>query len=197
MTATYMACSLLVWLCLVLLSVSRRSRSGLWWYRLASLGAVVAAVSTGAPAWIAVGVVWLVVKVLLIPAVLSRRLPDAAYGAVTQGTPMLALGAAVILGVFWWALGENGIAVGALAAAVWLSASRHEVWAQALLLLTAEISVGMLALASAASQGPGVPEVLAAVEVAFLGVLLAWLQKRGTNLHQGPPSADRLTELRG
>lgn len=196
MTATYMAFSLLVWLCLVLLSVSRRSRSALWWYRVASLGAVVAAVSTGVPAWIAVGLVWLVVKVFAVPAVLSRRLPDAAYGALTQGTPMLALGAAAILGVFWWALGESGIAVGALASAVWLSASRHEVWLQALLLLTAEISVGMLALASAA-QAPGVPEVLAALEVAFLGVLLAWLQKRGTNLHQGPPSADRLTELRG
>lgn len=196
MTAIYMACSLLVWLCLVLLSVSRRSRSALWWYRLASLGAVVAAVSTGVPAWIAVGLVWLVIKVFVVPAVLSRRLPDAAYGAVTQGTPMLALGAAVILGVFWWALGESGIAVGALASAVWLSASRHEVWVQALLLLTAEITVGMLALASAA-QAPGVPEVLAALEVAFLGALLAWLQKRGTGLHQGPPSADRLTELRG
>lgn len=197
MTGLDMAASLIVWLCLVLLAVTRSSRSALGWYRAASLTAVIVAASTGVAAWIAVGAVWLIAKVWLVPWILRRGLPAEHYGVATRGTPLLAVGAAAVLGVCWWALGAIGIDLGALGAAIWLAASRNDVWAQALLLLTAEIAAGLLALGSGAAHGPGVPEVFAAFEVVLLGVLITWLQHRGTRLHERPPTAEQLTDLRG
>lgn len=73
MTGVDMAASLFVWLCLVLLSVARSTRTALAWYRYASLAAVLAAASTGTPAWIAVAGLWLVAKVWMVPAILRRN----------------------------------------------------------------------------------------------------------------------------
>lgn len=197
MSSAVVAASLCTWVCLILLAVTRRSVTALVWYQLAGLAAGLAALSVGTPAWILLGVVWIAVRVIIVPAVLRRRLPALDYGVATPGTPQLAIGAAVVLGVFWWALGGIGIDIGALVAAVWLAASRQEVWAQGLLLLTAEIVTGLIALWSASRIGPGVPDLLAALEVVLSGLLIAWLQQRGMEIHRRGPSTEQLTELKG
>jgi hypothetical protein len=192
-----MVLSLVAWLCIVLLAIARRSHSALGWLRVAALAAVAAAVYVGGsdPAWLLLAALWLIVKVFAVPALLARRLPRQEYGVATRGTPSLVLGAVLVLSLSWWTLGPSGLAVGVLGTALWLAIMRREIWLQALLLVGAELGVSLLTLGYPTL--PGLPEVLAAVEVLMLGALLAWLQRRGHEEFDVSPTADHLTDLRG
>ncbi len=189
--------TLVAWLSLVMLAIARRTLSALGWYRIAALATVASAVYVGRsdPSWLLLAVLWLVVKVFAVPSLLARRLPHADYGVATRGTPSLVLGAVLALALAWWALGAGGLAVGVLGTALWLAMMRREIWVQALLLIGAELGVSLLSLQY--STVPGLPEMLAVVEVLMLGVLLAWLQRRGTEEFSASPTADHLTRLRG
>ncbi len=189
--------TLVAWLCVLLLAIARRSHSAVGWYRIAALATVAAAVYVGRSdsAWLLLALLWLVVKVFAVPSLLASRLPHAEYGVATRGTPSLVLGAALVLALSWWTLGVAGLSVSVLGTALWLAMMRREVWVQALLLIGAELGVSLLTLQYPTL--PGLPEVLAVVEVLALGALLAWLQRRGTEEFSASPTADHLTQLRG
>ena len=195
--STLVVLTLVAWLSLVLLAIARRSHSAVGWYRVAALASVVAAAYVGKsdPAWLLLALLWLVVKVFAVPALLHRRLPHAEYGVATRGTPSLVLGAVLVLSLAWWTLGQVGLAVAVLGTALWLAMMRREVWVQALMLVGAELGVSLLSLQYPAI--PGLPEVLAVVEVLLLGTLLGWLQRRGAEEFSAAPTADHLTQLRG
>lgn len=197
MQGVLVALSLVAWFSLVMLSIARRSRSAVGWYQIAALATVAAAaeVGSGNTAWLLVAALWLVVKVFAVPLVLRRRLPQREYGVVTRGTPSLVLGAVLVLAISYWSLGAAGLPLAVLATALWLAMMRREVWLQALLLVCAELGISLLSLYY--PSVPGLPEVLAALEVMLLGVLLAWLQRRGAAHYSTPPTADHLTELKG
>lgn len=167
------------------------------WYRVAALATVAAAVFVGRldTARLLLALLWLVVKVFVVPALVARRLPQADYGVATRGTPSLVLGAVLALTLAWWALGTAGLAVGVLGTALWLAMMRREVWVQAMLLIGAELGVSLLSLQY--PSVPGLPEALAAVEVLLLGALLGWLQRRGNEEFSSSPTVDHLTQLRG
>lgn len=196
-SSTLVVLTLVAWLSLVLLAIARRSHSAVGWYRLSALATVVAAAYVGGAdtAWLLLALLWLVVKVFAVPTLLMRRLPHAEYGVSTRGTPSLVLGAVLVLSLSWWTLGSVGLPVAVLGTALWLAMMRREVWVQALLLVGAEIGVSLLSLQY--PTVPGLPEVLAVAEVLMLGVLLAWLQRRGTEEFSASPTADNLTQLRG
>jgi len=197
-TGSLVVLTLIAWLSLVLLAISRRSHSAVGWYRIAALAEVAAAVYIGRSdtAWLLLALLWLVVKVFAVPALLSRRLPHAEYGGVaTRGTPSLVLGAVLVLALAWWALGRAGLPIAVLGTTLWLVMMRREVWVQALLLIGAELGVSLLTLQYPTT--PGLPEVLTVIELLMLGALLAWLQRRGTEEFSTSPTVDHLTHLRG
>ncbi len=196
-TGSFVVLTLIAWLALVLLSITRRSQSALGWYRIAALATVVAAVYVGRSdsAWLYLAALWLIVKVFAVPALLTRRAPSQEYGLAARGTPSLVLGSIAMLSFAWWALGSAGLPVGVLGTALWLAMMRREVWLQALLLVGADLAVSLLSLQYPAV--PGLPEVLAVVEVLLLGALLAWLERRGVAALAVSPTADHLTRLRG
>lgn len=191
--------SLTAWLLSNLMAATRRTSSGLGWYIASGLteGGVAIAVGllTGLTAWIAIGSLWCLVKVVIIPGLIRRDLGSWVYGVKAQGTPRLMLGSAVLLAVLWWTLGPLGVSLAAVVTPFWLIAERHEVWIQALLLLEAEIGVGFLTLV--AESTPGGAELAAAGEVVALAVLLVWLL-RASHEHFGRvPESEQLTRLRG
>ena len=195
--SSLMVLSLIAWMSIVLLAITRRSHSAIGWFRAAALATVAAAVSIGGhdPAWLVLAALWLIVKVFAVPSLPARHLPRQEYGVATRGTPSLVLGAVLMLCLSWWALGAVGLSIGVLGTALWLAMMRREVWLQALLLVGAELGVSLLTLQY--PTVPGLPEVLAVVEVLMLGALLAWLQRRGHEEFNVSPTADHLTDLRG
>ncbi|MDA8346863.1 MAG: hypothetical protein M0Z66_15585 [Thermaerobacter sp.] len=198
MTAsTLVVLTLVAWLSLLLLAIARRSHSAIGWYRISALATVLAAAYVGRTdsAWLMLALLWLVVKVFAVPALLRRRLPHAEYGVSTSGTPSLVIGAVLVLSLSWWTLGTAGLPIAVLGTALWIAMMRREVWAQALGLVGAELGVSLLSLQH--PTVPGLPEVLAVAEVLMLGVLLAWLQRRGNEEYSASPTADHLTQLRG
>lgn len=191
--------SLTVWLLANLMAATRRTSSGLGWYIASGVaeGGVAMAVGflSGLAAWVAVGVLWVLVKVLVIPALIRRDLGSRVYGVKAQGTPRLMLGSAVLLAVLWWTLGPLGVSLAAVVTPFWLIAERHEVWIQGLLLLEAEIGVGFLTLL--AESNPGGAELAAAGEVVALAVLLVWLFRSSREHFGRVPEVTQLTRLRG
>ena len=196
-TSGLVVLSLTAWLSMIMLAIARRSQSAVGWYRVSALATVIASADIGRTdsAWLWLALLWLIVKVFAVPALLSRRLPHAEYGAATRGTPSLVLGAVLVLSLAWWTLGTAGLPVAVLGTTLWLVMMRREVWVQALLLIGAELAASLLTLQYPAV--PGLPEVLAVLEVLMLGALLAWLQQRGTQEFSTSPTADHLTRLRG
>lgn len=189
----------LSWLLVNLLGITRTPRSGIGWYRLISAVEAATAVYAGyrfhTPAWIALGVVWAVVKIWWVPAVLHRGLPRVAYGAEARGTPGLIGGSLALSAIVTWALGTPGVLLAALLTPFWILTQRREVWVQILLLLEAELVVGFAAIAI--GRGAGLADFLAAAELLGLSVLLAWLHVRGSRDTVPVPTTRDLEELRG
>lgn len=183
----------------LLIALSRRLGSGINFYRLSGLieggTALYLGLQSHAWSWVALGIVWLLVKVVLVPITLVTTFPSHAYSIHAPGTPRLLLGAAVVFAVLGWSLGPVGFAVSTVVLPFWLITQRRETWVQGILFLEAEIGVGLTLLILHA--GPSAADVYGAIELLATAVLLAWLHVRQTRDFGDQVTSDMLARLKG
>lgn len=183
----------------LLTALTRRIRSGLNLYRASGFAQGLAAVLFGLlnhdGTWVGLGLLWLVIKVVLVPFILKRTLPDHVYSMHAAGTPRLLVGAVILFAVLGWSLGPVGMALASVLLPFWLIAQRGETWVQTLLLLEGEIGVGLSLMALHGE--PVLADAFAAIELLMTAALLAWLHRRQVQDFGDNVTSEMLSELRG